>query len=592
MPKQDFRIALMQVNATVGALSANAGKVLRLSHEAEQEGAHLIVFPELVLSGYPPEDLVLKRHFIADTAAELERLAAELPAEPYVVVGAPIERDGRPYNAAVVFQGGAIRAVYRKRLLPNYGVFDEKRIFAAGDEPVILEPAPGLRVGLHICEDSWDPAGRPCADLAGRVGLVVNISGSPYHRGKRAQREQILCAAARAIGAPLLYCNLVGGQDELVFDGASLYLDADGARARAKQFHEDRLTVIVPRTSNVRKNSAAGLPTSGKSPAPALRLEAPLDDCAEVYAALTLGLRDYADKNGFEGVVLGLSGGIDSALVAALAVDALGADRVHAVTMPSRFSSAGTRGDARRLAENLGIRLFEAPIQDLFETFVRALEPLWPGRAADTTEENIQARIRGLIVMALSNKFGWLVLTTGNKSELATGYCTLYGDMAGGFAVLKDVPKTLVFELARWRNEQAVHQGDAGSAGRRVEPDGPHPARPRSPCLGGEFRGLIPESVIARPPSAELKDNQTDQDTLPPYAILDGIIERYVERDLAIEQIAADGFDPATVRRVARMIDANEYKRRQGAPGVKITPKAFGRDRRLPVTNLYRERTE
>ena len=555
----------MQINVTVGALSANAAKVLRLSHEAAQEGADLIVFPELVLSGYPPEDLVLKRHFLADTAAELERLAAELPTEPYIVVGAPMATEGRTYNAAVVFHNGAILSTYRKMLLPNYGVFDEKRVFEAGTEPGIIQLDHGIRVGLHICEDSWDPHAQPCTALAGKVDCVVNISGSPFHRGKLALREQSLRAAARTVGAPLLYCNLVGGQDELVFDGASLFLDADGVRARAKQFHEDQLVVAVPKTSNVCKNGAPGLPTSVKTPALTHRMEAPLDDCAEVYAALSLGLRDYADKNGFCGVVLGLSGGIDSALVAALAVDALGADRVHAVTMPSRFSSAGTRGDAHQLAENLGIRLYEAPIQTLFESVVQELAPLWPGRAADTTEENIQARIRGIIVMALSNKFGWLVLTTGNKSELATGYCTLYGDMAGGFAVIKDVPKTLVFELARWRNTQ------------------PHPA--------GGAAGLIPESIITRPPSAELKDNQTDQDTLPPYAVLDGIIERYVERDLAIEQIVADGFDEATVRRVVRMIDANEYKRRQGAPGVKITPKSFGRDRRLPITNLYRERT-
>jgi NAD+ synthase (glutamine-hydrolysing) len=582
----NLRATLVQANMTVGALNANAGKILRLAHEAAEAGAGLIAFPELALSGYPPEDLVLKRHFLEDTEREIERLAAELPPEPLVIVGAPAALGPRACNAAYAFQGGAVRAIYRKMLLPNYGVFDEQRVFAAGTEPVILPLANGLRLGLHICEDSWDPAAAACTALAGRVDLVLNISGSPYHRGKGALREQTLRAASRAIGAPLLYCNLVGGQDELVFDGASLFLDADGVRARAKQFDEDMLHVDLPESSNVCKNSSERLSTSVNSPPrhpkpdTSSLLPPPLPDLAEVYAALVLGLRDYTNKNGFSGVVLGLSGGIDSALVAALAVDALGADRVHGITLPSRYSSAGTRGDAHQLAANLGIPIMETPIQGLYDAFVKDLSPLWPGRAPDTTEENLQARIRGVIVMALSNKFGWLVLTTGNKSELATGYCTLYGDMAGGFAVIKDVPKTLVFELAKWRNAQAIHPVDAVAD--RVPP------RPTVAATGG---GVIPESIITRPPSAELKENQTDQDTLPPYDVLDGIIERYVERDWGLEAIIADGYDAATVKRVIRLIDVNEYKRRQGAPGVKITPKAFGRDRRLPITNLYRERT-
>ncbi len=550
-----FRATLAQINPTVGALSANAGKVLRRAHEAAEAGSALIVFPELVLSGYPPEDLVLKRHFLEDTAREVERLAAELPPDPMVIVGAPRMHGGRARNSAFVFQGGAVTAVHDKILLPNYGVFDEQRVFAPGTDPAVLMLDLGggrtARIGLHICEDSWDPTAKPCAALAGRVDLVVNISGSPYHRGKLALREQALRAASRAVGAPLLYCNLVGGQDELVFDGASLHLDADGVRARARQFEEELLSVDVGDVAS----SARAAP-----------LAPVLGDMAEVYAALVSGLRDYANKNGFGGVVLGLSGGIDSALVATLAVDALGAERVNAITMPTRYSSEGTRADARQLAGNLGIRLFETPIQGLFESVLSELAPLWSGRAPDTTEENIQARIRGIIVMALSNKFGWLVLTTGNKSELATGYCTLYGDMAGGFAVLKDVPKTMVFELARWRNAQAR--------------------------AAGKPEDLIPASIIARPPSAELRENQTDQDSLPPYEILDGIIERYVERDWSVEAIVADGYDKDVVKRVIRLIDLNEYKRRQGAPGVKITPKAFGRDRRLPITNLYRERTE
>ena len=568
---------------TVGALNANAGKVLRLAHEAAAAGAGLIAFPELALSGYPPEDLVLKRHFLDDTAREIERLAAELPPEPLVIVGAPAAFGNRACNAAYAFQDGAVRAIYRKMLLPNYGVFDEQRVFAAGTEPVILTLANGLRLGLHICEDSWDPAAAPCTALAGRVDLVLNISGSPYHRGKLALREQTLRAASRAIGAPLLYCNLVGGQDELVFDGASLFLDANGVRARAKQFEEDLL--VVELGVGRQETGEASASRSSHLRSPSSQLHPLLPDLAEVYAALVLGLRDYTNKNGFAGVVLGLSGGIDSALVAALAVDALGADRVHGITMPSRYSSDGTRGDAHQLAANLGISIVETPIQGLFDAFVQDLAPLWPGRAPDTTEENIQARIRGVIVMALSNKFGWLVLTTGNKSELATGYCTLYGDMAGGFAVLKDVPKTLVFELAKWRNQQAIYHGDTKCTEGQAES-----ASPRPPCLRGEIRGLIPESTITRPPSAELRENQTDQDSLPPYDVLDGIIERYVERDWSLEAIIADGYDAATVKRVIRLIDVNEYKRRQGAPGVKITPKAFGRDRRLPITNLYRER--
>ncbi|HMP77703.1 MAG TPA: NAD+ synthase [Kiritimatiellia bacterium] len=584
----DLRAALVQTNMTVGALNANAGKILRLAHAAAGTGAGLIVFPELALSGYPPEDLVLKRHFLEDTARELERLAAELPPEPVIIVGAPHAEANRVHNSAFVFTGGSVVARYDKILLPNYGVFDEQRVFAPGTAPLIFTVA-GRRVGLHICEDSWNPAATPCTALAGNVDLIINISGSPYHRGKGALREQTLRSAARAINAPLLYCNLVGGQDELVFDGASLFLDADGVRARAKQFEEDVLVVELGKEPSIRPaHSSSQLPTSDSLPPPRF------DDLAEVYAALVLGLRDYTNKNGFGGVVLGLSGGIDSALVAALAVDALGAERVHAVTLPSRYSSAGTRGDAHQLAANLGIRMFETPIQGLFESFLKELAPLWPDRAPDTTEENIQARIRGVIVMALSNKFGWLVLTTGNKSELATGYCTLYGDMAGGFAVLKDVPKTLVFELAKWRNMQGIHRRDAENAEKACG-ECAGTGTSTSPALRPQrlsgVSALIPESIITRPPSAELRENQTDQDSLPPYDVLDGIIERYVERDWGLEAIIADGYDSATVKRVIRLIDINEYKRRQGAPGVKITPKAFGRDRRLPITNLYRERT-
>jgi NAD+ synthase (glutamine-hydrolysing) len=573
-------VVLAQINSTVGALRANADHIRVVAREAAAAGAQLVAFPELALSGYPPEDLVLKPHFLEDVEVELRWLARELPPGLTAVVGAPRHTEGQTFNAAVVFQGGQEILTYRKMLLPNYGVFDEKRVFAAGTQPGVIEVG-GLRIGLHICEDSWYVDEAPCQLMAkAGVDAVLNISASPYHRGKQALRERILTRAASHIGAPLLYCNLVGGQDELVFDGGSMVASPEGVLARAKQFQDDQLAFPLAKSSNDWKSASAGLPTIGTFPSPlataqrsprenqgqvggkagSARIEPVLPDLAEVYAALTLGLRDYANKNGFKGVVLGLSGGIDSALVAALAVDALGADRVHGITMPSRFSSSETLGDAHRVASNLGIHIVEVPIKSLHELYLAELAPLWPGRAPDTTEENLQARIRGNLVMALSNKFGWLVLTTGNKSELATGYCTLYGDMAGGFAVIKDVPKTLVFELARWRNE---------SAGRE----------------------LIPASTIDRPPTAELRANQKDQDSLPPYDVLDGILERYVERDESVAGIVAAGFDEATVRKVIRLVDLNEYKRRQGAPGVKITPKAFGRDRRLPITNRYGERT-
>ena len=578
-----MRVVLAQINSTVGALRANADKILAVAREEAGQDATLIAFPELALSGYPPEDLVLKPHFLQDTEAELARLARDLPPQATVVVGAPRRVDSRTFNAAVVFRNGRELAVYHKMLLPNYGVFDEKRLFTPGHEPMVIE-VDGLRIGLHICEDSWFIEEPPCQRLAkAGVDAVLNISASPYHRGKLALRERILSRSAHYLNAPLLYCNLVGGQDELVFDGACLALDGQGVLARARQFEEDRLHVELrpteKRISNDWKGASPRVPTLG-TPAPCLRgeIRPALPELAEVYAALVLGLRDYTNKNGFKAVVLGLSGGIDSALVATLAVDALGADRVHAVTLPSMFSSPETLDDAHRVANQLGIPILEIPIKNLHAQYLAELAPLWPGRAPDTTEENLQARIRGNIVMALSNKFGWLVLTTGNKSEMATGYCTLYGDMAGGFAVIKDVPKTLVFELARWRNQQPPPPC-AATAG--------NPSGTADAHVG---RALIPVSTLERPPSAELRANQRDQDSLPPYEVLDAILERYVERDEAADVIISAGFDAATVHRVIRLVDLNEYKRRQGAPGIKITPKSFGRDRRLPITNRYGER--
>ena len=572
---QDTVVALVQANTTVGALKGNTETIVRMARDAAKAGASIIVFPELALSGYPPEDLILKKHFLNDCMDSLNRLAGEVPQDRVVIVGTPHLVDGKTCNAAAIFHGGKRVAFYHKIALPNYGVFDEKRVFAPGDKALVLDLG-AVRIGIHICEDSWMPSETPCTALAPMaLDAVINLSASPYHRGKLGQREDVLARTAALVKAPLLYCNLVGGQDELVFDGASFAIGPDGKLlARARQFEEEILYVKLPvGKSEAGRNESqpaavevVNLPTLGKNQAeisnPWKTSVAPvLDDLAEVYSALKLGLRDYVIKNGFRKVVVALSGGIDSALVATLAADALGSRRVEGVTMPSQFSSKETLSDAVLIARHLGIDCRTVPIQNLQDTYLAELSPLWAGRAPDITEENLQARIRGNIVMALSNKFGWLVLTTGNKSELATGYCTLYGDMVGGFAVIKDVPKTLVFELARWRNRQS-----------------------KSP--------IIPPSTIERPPSAELRPDQKDTDSLPPYELLDPILERYIERDWGPDEIIADGFDPAVVRRVARMVDRNEYKRRQGAPGIKITPKAFGRDRRMPITNLYGDNPE
>ncbi len=566
-----FLCALIQADVTVGALSTNADKILKLARHAAEQGAQLVVFPELALSGYPPEDLVLKRHFLDDVEEQLQRLARELPQDRVVIVGSPRFVDGNAYNCAVVFSGGEIKACYRKMLLPNYGVFDEKRVFAAGTRPLVIDI--GARFGIHICEDSWLPDEAPCMILSG-AGLdgLINLSASPYFHGKLESRVKALGEAASRVGAPLLYCNLVGGQDDLVFDGASMILAPAGVTlARAKQFVEETLFVVLPAKPRFSNDDGTydvvEIPMIGNFEPPKFQsletnvVEPVLGDLEEVYSALKLGLHDYVEKNRFKKVIVALSGGIDSALVAALAVDALGKDRVVSITMPSRFSSDETFNDARALAKNLGVELHIIPIRRLHQLFLAELSPIFASHPPDAAEENIQARVRGTLVMALSNKFGWLVLTTGNKSEMATGYCTLYGDMAGGFALIKDVPKVLVFELCRWRNKQG-----------------------RKP--------IIPKSIIDRPPTAELRANQKDSDSLPPYETLDPILERYVERDLAADQIIGDGFDAATVKRVIRLVDGNEYKRRQGAPGIKITPKAFGRDRRLPITNHYGERAK
>jgi NAD+ synthase (glutamine-hydrolysing) len=569
-----MRVALSQLNQTVGDIAGNEAKIREQLARAREAGAQLALFPELAVSGYPPEDLLLKEHFLADARAAVDRIAAD--AQGIVaVVGFP-ERAEDPYNAAAVCADGAVQAIYRKVNLPNYGVFDELRYFQRGPGGAIVE-IDGVKVGLTICEDIWVP-GPPMTDeaLAG-ARLVINISASPYQAGKGRERERMIAQRARDNLAAVAFCALVGGQDELVFDGHSFVVDHEGdVIARAPQFAEDLLIADVDveaagaaRLRDTRQRPAArevasdvamlgAFATEGRSDpaAPGGPVADLLDEDAEVYAALVLGTRDYVTKTGFEHVVLGLSGGIDSTLVALVAVDALGPERVTCVTMPSPYSSSGTRDDAKELAANLGVELLELPIGEPMEGYDELLRQVFADREPDLTEENLQARIRGNLLMALSNKFGWLVLTTGNKSEMSVGYSTLYGDSAGGFAVIKDVPKLLVYRLVRER-------------ARRDE---------RSP---------VPESILTRAPSAELRPDQRDDDSLPPYEVLDAILEGYVEQDLGREQLIARGLPAEDVDRVIRMVDRAEYKRRQNPPGIKVTSKAFGRDRRMPITNRY-----
>jgi len=571
-----LRIALSQMNAVVGDIPGNERRVLDDLRRARAAGAQLVLFPELAVTGYPPEDLLLKEHFLADAREAVDRIAAEATGI-VAVVGFP-ERALDVYNAAAVLADGAVRATYRKVHLPNYGVFDEVRYFQSGPGGALIE-VDGVTVGLTICEDIWQP-GMPMSQeaLAGAT-VVVNISASPYVAGKGIVRERMIAQRARDHLCAVAFCALVGGQDELIFDGHSFVVDHDGdVVARSPQFEEDLLIAEVDPQAAL---SARLRDTRRRPAARAMRDEVPLlgsfnvrdgdtgtpgapkgdvtpllDRCGEIYEALVLGTRDYVEKNGFRHVVIGLSGGIDSTLVALIAVDALGADRVTTVTMPSPYSSSGTLGDAHRLAKNLGVEILELPIEPMMKGFDAALAAPFEGSEPDITEENLQARIRGNLLMALSNKFGWLVLTTGNKSELAVGYSTLYGDSAGGFAVIKDVPKTLVYELTALRDERA----------------------------NGE---LVPPEVVTRPPSAELRYEQRDEDSLPPYDILDRILEGYVEHDHGREQLIARGLPAEDVDRVIRLVDLAEYKRRQNPPGIKISSKAFGRDRRVPITNRY-----
>jgi NAD+ synthase (glutamine-hydrolysing) len=581
-----MRLGLCQMNATVGDIAGNAERIRSGIAAAREQGAELVLFPELALTGYPPEDLLLKEHFLADAAAALAEVARDTHGIT-AVVGFP-ERAEDVYNAAAVLANGEVHALYRKVYLPNYGVFDEQRYFQAGPGAAVIDVG-AARVGLTVCEDIWEP-GPPASDeaLAGAT-LIANISASPYHAGKGAERERMFAQRARDNLAWVAFCGLVGGQDELVFDGHSCVLDHEGrVIARGPQFEEALIVCDV----DVQAASAARLrdpshrpaarragvgaivlpaiddgrgPAAGPPPTPLAPLIEPVE--AEVYGALCLGLRDYVQKNGFGHVVLGLSGGIDSALVACIAADALGPERVSTAVMPSPYSSQGTQDDARELGRRLAVGVHELPIAEVMDAYERLLGGEFEGRPADLTEENLQARIRGNLLMALSNKFGWLVLATGNKSEMSVGYTTLYGDLAGGFAVIKDVPKTLVYGLARWRNSPAGAHGTDGVA------------RAREP---------IPATIIERPPSAELRPDQRDEDSLPPYEVLDRILLGYIEHDRSREQLIAEGLPEAEVDRTLRLVDLAEYKRRQAPPGIKITVRAFGRDRRMPITNRYR----
>jgi NAD+ synthase (glutamine-hydrolysing) len=537
-----MKIALAQLNLCVGDIAGNTTRIIDTLRRARDEGARLVAFPELAVTGYPPEDLLFRPGFHARAAHALRRIAAATHGIT-VVVGHPEKIGDAVYNSASVLEDGEVRAVYRKQRLPNYEVFDEKRYFTPGDAPAIID-LDGVAVGLSICEDIWDPATAVAARKAG-AELILNINASPYSANKRAARVAAVQAAVAAAALPVLYVNLVGGQDELVFDGGSLAVAADGAIvAAAPEFEEALLTVDLVRAGD---HLAIGGPI-----APALLgVEA-------VYRALVLGVRDYIGKNHFKGAVIGLSGGIDSALTLAVAVDALGAENVAAISMPSRYTAQMSIDDALEQARRQGCECHVVGIEAPFSAFNDILAPVFAGRAADVTEENIQARCRGIILMAYSNKTGRIVLTTGNKSEMAVGYATLYGDMAGGFAPLKDCPKTLVYELAIWRNLQ-------------------------------QSAPVIPPRVIEREPSAELRPDQKDSDSLPPYDVLDPILERYVELDQTPQQIAAAGFALDTVKRVARLVDRNEYKRRQAAPGVRLSTRAFGRDRRFPITSRYDE---
>jgi NAD+ synthase (glutamine-hydrolysing) len=547
-----LRVAGAQLDLTVGDITGNEEKIASAMDRAEAEGADVLLLPELAIPGYPPEDLVLRRDFVEANIDAMRRLARRSRRMTTVVgfvdfatgegFGADDAGERSVANAAAVISDGGLLGVYHKVLLPNYGVFDEDRYFVMGSDPDRIWEIEGIPVGVSVCEDIWLSDGPPSLQAAAGAEVLLNINASPFHRGKVAEREEMLAARARAGGAAVVYVNLVSGQDELVFDGASVVIGRDGeVLHRSPQFEEDFFVIDIPVGEGDSVSPGAISPL--------------LEPTEEIYEALKLGLRDYCRKNGFDGVVIALSGGIDSAMTVAVAADALGPESVWGVAMPSRYSSQHSVDDARALAENLGIRFDLIPIDGIYSAQLEALSEVFEGTEFGIAEENLQARTRGAIVMAISNKHGPMVLATGNKSEMAAGYATLYGDMVGGYSVLKDVFKTIVYELARWRNKD------------------------------GE---VIPQNTIDKPPSAELRPGQRDSDSLPAYEVLDAILERYIEDDLGVVEIVEEGFDPDTVLNVARLVDRNEYKRRQSAPGVKITTKAFGKDRRLPITNHYR----
>ncbi|MBE9502837.1 MAG: NAD+ synthase [Proteobacteria bacterium] len=580
--KKTVRLGLAQINCTVGDLEGNSEKIISYIQKGREKGVDIISFPEMAITGYPPDDLLLKPGFIRDNMEALNLVARQC-TDITAIVGfvdatkAPSPGKGEArgrlaYNAAAVIHNGKIKVVSHKIILPNYGVFDERRYFIAGSKCLVFE-LDDIIFGVNICEDIWHAEGPTGIQaLKGKADLIININASPFHAGKHKERAHVLARRVAESGVAIAYTNLVGGQDELVFDGGSMIFDSSGKIVAGAPLFEEALLVadinLEKEAKQVDRNKgideeltiSSSLLQGTLKPKKEL-LEPPLSKelkpLEEIYKALILGTRDYVLKSGFKKTIIGLSGGIDSALTAIIAVDALGADKVLGVAMPSRYSSQGSIDDARLIASNLGIEFSIISIEDIFKTFLSSLEPAFEGYEADVTEENLQARIRGTLLMALSNKFGSMVITTGNKSEMGVGYSTLYGDMAGGFSVLKDVPKTLVYELAELRNEM-------------------------------EGFDIIPRNSITKPPSAELRHEQVDQDSLPPYDVLDTILQEYIENELSINEIVALGYEKATVSQVLKMVDSNEYKRRQAAPGVKITPKAFGRDRRMPIVNKFR----
>ena len=584
-----FRLALAQINPTVGDIPGNTAKILDYLERAREAGADLVAFPELATTGYPPEDLLFKKSFLIDNVAAMAKVAAAsrgiavvLGYVNIVSLERPSEEVGpQVTNAAALCYGGKLVDTYHKIFLPNYGVFDEQRYFQKGSECPVYRIG-GVDVGVNICEDIWYPVGPTTVQCQAGAELIVNINASPFHAGKRAFREDMIAQRALENGLTVAYVNTVGGQDELVFDGSSIICNTTGGLvARGPAFQEWLLITDLEfpdaaakpsRTTSSAEAAAVGTAKKVTVSEVALNSRAPLaeqpmsdgmDGPEEVYRALVMGTSDYLRKSGFTKALIGLSGGIDSALTATVAVDALGKDNVVGITMPSRYSSEGSISDSKKLAENLGLDLWEVPIEPAHQAFTDMLAERFKGTEANVAEENVQARVRGNVLMTVSNKFGWIVLTTGNKSEMAMGYATLYGDMAGGFAVLKDVPKTTVYELCRWRNRQ----------GRAF----------------GTVDDVIPAAIIDKPPSAELRDDQLDADSLPAYEILDPVVEAYVEDDLSYQDMVGQGFDPQVVRQVIAAVDRNEYKRRQAPPGVKITHRAFGKDRRLPIVNRYRQ---